>query len=408
MDRATEIGTLDDYLRRICDAVQLSRTQFETATRRYERVGRHLTEADCALERLRPLVRPQGSMLQGTTIRPTRKGGDVVPYDLDCLCICDFDPQERTSQSLYGSVRSRLVNSPDFEERIRKAETVCPASGKCIRLSYVDDDFYLDVVPACTDPSDRLGIRVLIANPSKWSTHRAPIETWRRTDPLRFAQWLDAQSEIGERYAIRAIRENVKPVPPQEDANDKAPLRLVIQLLKHRRDLAYLGEDVRPTSVMLSALAGRAYLGQASVASGLRGVLDDVDRQLKASSGGRIVVNNPADEIAPHDGGVEDLAAPLDERAWKTFNDMISDMKRMLDDAHAARGAHRLYPILSASFGDRTTKAAFNAVDDSVARANRAGLLGAAVGSSGIRVLDSPRARDGIQPVPSSSHHRMD
>ena len=69
---ALKIGTLDDYLDRICEEIQLRQTQFITAVRRYTAVGKQLTERESPLERLSPAVFPQGSMLQRTTIRPMR------------------------------------------------------------------------------------------------------------------------------------------------------------------------------------------------------------------------------------------------------------------------------------------------------------------------------------------------
>jgi hypothetical protein len=61
-------------------------------------------------------------MLQRTTIRPMRLGEDVVPFDIDTVCRCAIDPHARTSQSLYGSVQSRLLANADFAERNREAQ----------------------------------------------------------------------------------------------------------------------------------------------------------------------------------------------------------------------------------------------------------------------------------------------
>jgi hypothetical protein len=110
-------------------------------------------------------------------------------------------------------------------------------------------------------------------------------------------------------------------------------------------------------------------------------------------------VPNPADEIAPHDGGVEDLAAPLDDAAYQKFCAMIGKMQRMLAEAKAARGVPNLYPILAESFGDKVVKRAFNASEDAVKMASKTGVLGAAGGNGPAhharaegRVWDSARA----------------
>ncbi|MCB0360248.1 MAG: nucleotidyltransferase, partial [Bdellovibrionales bacterium] len=296
---ALKIGTLDDYLDRICEEIQLRQTQFITAVRRYTAVGKQLTERESPLERLSPAVFPQGSMLQRTTIRPMRLSKQVVPYDIDTVCRCDFDPYSKTSQSLYGSVLARLVANVDFQKRIEEAKKELGTSGKCIRLAYTDDDFYLDVVPTCKDPSDAEGIRLYMCNPDRWTSFAKPIETWRRTDPFRFAAWLQVRCEVGHRLVEKRAVASVAPVPPQEEADVKAPLRRVVQLLKRVRDVEFLGDKCRPTSIMLTTLAGRHYRGEESIADGLETVVNGIASQINASRPGRIAVPNPADELAP-------------------------------------------------------------------------------------------------------------
>lgn len=399
-----QVGTLDEYLSRICEQIQLTETQFLTAVKRYRVVGKWLTETETHLDRLGPEIFPQGSMLQRTTIRPMRLGQDVVPFDIDTVCRCTIDPYVRTSQSLYGSVQSRLLANADFAERNREAQDKLGTSGKCIRLAYTSDDFYLDVVPACKDPSDPEGRRLLMCEPKRWHDHKKPIDTWRRTDPFRFAAWLQARCEIRGVLSEKRIVASVAPVPPQEEVDVKAPLRLITQLLKRQRDIDFIADTCRPTSILLTTLAGLHYRGEESIAEGLETVLNGILAQIAMAGSRRIVVPNPADEIAPHDGGVEDLAAPLDDVAYGKFCATIGKMQRMLAEAKAARGVPSLYPILAESFGDKVVKRAFNASEDSVKMASKTGVLGAA-GATGLHILPEPKAVSGIQPVPSHNFH---
>lgn len=403
---ALKIGTLDDYLNRICEEIQLRQTQFNTAVKRYRRVGEWLTEKDTPLDRLSPEVFPQGSMLQRTTIRPMRIGKDVVPFDIDTVCRCVFDPFAKTSQSLYGSVLARLMANDDFKRRIEEAQKELGTSGKCVRLAYTDDDFYLDVVPTCKDPSDPEGIRLYMCNPDKWPNYTRPIETWKRTDPFRFAAWLQARCEVGRRLVEKRAVASVAPVPPQEEADVKAPLRRVVQLLKRQRDLDFLGDNCRPTSIMLTTLAGRHYRGEESIADGLETVLNGIAGQINAVRPGRITVPNPADEMAPHDGGVEDLAKPLDATAYEKFCKMIEKMRTALAAARAAHGVANLYPVLAQAFGESVVKRAFNSAEEAVKKASAAGLLGASVAASQIHVLTEAKAQAGVQPVRGSDFHQ--
>jgi hypothetical protein len=400
MDKPYPVGTLDDYLDRICEQIQLTETQFDTAVKRYRAVGDWLTRTDGSLDKLSPEVFPQGSMLIRTTIRPMRKDKEVVPFDLDTVCRCDeVDPHQTTSQNLYGKIESRLRANENYAKRLT-------AEPKCLRLNYEDDDFYLDVIPASKDPTDGQGIRILIPDRAKWKPDARPIDTWHRTDPLRFAAWFESQCAVEGRYSEKRALASVSPVPPREPASVKAPLRRIVQLLKRQRDLDFLGDDCRPSSILLTTLGGRHYRGESSIADGLERVLDGIASQIEAAKPRRIVVENPADLIAPHLGGVEDLAKPMTDAAYEKFCTMISKMRTMLAAARHAAGAQRLYPVLAGSFGDRIVKRAFNAAEDAVQAANQAGRLGAAATGASIHVLTEPKVAAAVQPVRSSNFHR--
>jgi hypothetical protein len=167
----------------------------------------------------------------------------------------------------------------------------------------------------------------------------------------------------------------------------------------------FLGDKCRPTSIMLTTLAGRHYRGEASVAEGLETVLQGISAQINAASPRRISVPNPADEMAPHDGGVEDLAKPLDDAAYRKFCATIEKMQKALAAARAAHGVPKLYPVLAQAFGESVVKRAFNAAQDDVKRASAAGRLGASVTGSQIHVLTEPKVSTAVQPVRGSDFH---
>ena len=400
------VGTLDDYLTRICEVIQLSPTQFNTALRRYGAVGTWLTEQETALDRLEPSVVPQGSMLQRTTIRPSRVGKEVVPFDIDTVCRCVFDPYSKSSKSLYGSVQSRVLANSEFRDRHAEAQRELGASGKCIRLAFTKDDFYLDVVPMCPDPTDRDGVRMLMCRPERWTDFRQPIETWKRTDPFRFALWLNARCQVRLHKGQPAIMASVAPVPPQEPVDVKATLRLVIQLLKRKRDIEFIADDCRPTSILLSTLAGRHYRGEQSITDALGTILDRVVAEMDRAKPNRIKVSNPADELAPHDGGIEDLAAPMTDAAYQKFETMVRSMCRALAACRTARGTATLYPLLAEMFGQSPVRRAFNDAQEAVSSANLAGSLGAAARGASIGIVTEAKAGGAVQPVPTSHFHR--
>jgi hypothetical protein len=169
--------------------------------------------------------------------------------------------------------------------------------------------------------------------------------------------------------------------------------------------LDFLGDNCRPTSIMLTTLAGRHYRGEESIADGLETVLNGISAQINAAGSGRITVPNPADEMAPHDGGIEDLAKPLDATAYSKFCKMIEKMRTALAAARTAHGVSKLYPVLAQAFGESVVKRAFNSAEEAVKKASAAGLLGASVAGSQIHVLTEAKARGAVQPVRGSDFH---
>ncbi len=390
--KVTKIGTPDDYLNAICALIGLTDAQFGKAVERYKGVGKHLTERESALDRIAPEVFPQGSMLIRTTVRPMRLGKDSVPFDLDSVCRCAVNPETTTSQTLYGKVESRLRDNADFARRLT-------AEPKCLRLNYESDDFYLDVVPACKDPSDPEGIRILIPNRDKWNKGLQPVETWRRTDPLRFAAWFEAQCEVRRRLnENRALAANVSPVPPNDSIAVQAPLRRVTKLLKRQRDIDFLGDDYQPTSILLTTLAGLHYRGESGTADALERVLDGISAQIQAASPNRIVVPNPTDPA-------EDLAKPMTAEAYVKFCTMIDSMQRRLAVLRSPRTPTDLGESLKGLAGPRAASAASAEVQDRVERSSERGLVGIDFAAGGLNILTEPKYTQGVQPVRPNTHH---
>lgn len=389
-DRGTSTVTADDYLNELCEQVQLSETQFNTATKRYHRVGEHLTAADSNLDRLSPEVFPQGSMLLRTTVRPLRKDREVVPFDLDAVCLCNVDPRSMSSKSLYSRIETRLLASADYAKRLS-------AEPKCLRLEYEADDFYLDVVPACKDPQDPAGIRLLIPDRAKWTEGRQPIDTWRSTDPLRFAAWFEAQSEVQVRGSVNEALASISPVPPQEPTRVKAPLRKVVQLLKRQRDVTFLGDACRPSSILLTTLGGNHYRGQPGLAESMVLVLMGIDGQIRAAGAARIKVPNP---VEPR----EDLAAPMTEAAYAKFVAMVRDMITRISLIRKPLKPTDLGESLLGLAGPKAAATASGAVQDRIQAAASNEKLGVGIGAPAIHVVRGA-ALGGVATAAANTFH---
>ena len=387
------VGTLDDILLRICVELQLTSEQHRNATGRYERVGQWLGAEDSPLAVLRPHVFPQGSMLLRTTNRPASHDETEIPFDLDLVGRCEVDPHRVHARDLYERMRKRLNQHADFAKRLT-------ALHRCLRLDYASDMFHLDVIPACPDPTDPLGVALLIPDKGLWDDAGSPIETWKPTDPLRYAAWFEANCATGYRVTEKRAAAQVHPVPPAEPAHVKAPLRRIAQLLKRKRDLDFIDDKCEPSSIMLTTLAARHYRGEGSVADGLVNVLDGISAQIAAAAPNRINVPNPTDDT-------EDLAAPLTAAAYQKFCGMVEDMRRTLADVRAVKGLPSLFEVLGPTFGTGVVKRAMASAEVEVKQVHDEGRLGtSAATASGLSILSNPRVQGRSQPMPRSNFHR--
>lgn len=390
-----KVGTLDEHLLRICVELQLTDAQYANATGRYERVADWLGTEDSPLAGLRPRVFPQGSMLLRTTNRPASHEDTEIPFDLDLVGRCCIDPHRIHARELYEAMQKRLKQHGDFAKRLS-------ALHRCLRLDYASDMFHLDVIPACPDPADPSGVALLIPDKGLWEAARSPIDSWKPTDPLRYAAWFEANCSMGYRTESKAAAAQVDPVPPAEPAHRKAPLRRITQLIKRKRDLDFLNDKCVPSSIMLTTLAARQYRGEESVADGLENVLRGISGQIDAAKPGRISVPNPTDHT-------EDLVAPLTANAYRRFCDMVEDMRRLLADARNVRGIPGLFEVLAPTFGAGVVKRAMAAAEIEVKQVHDDGRLGtSSAAAAGLTILSSPKVQGRSQPMPRSNFHRND
>ena len=388
---ARRIGSAGDFLNRICEKVQPTESQYELAKQRYELVGRHLHEKDTAVERLDPDVFAQGSQLIRTTVRPVKKDRETVPFDLDAVCRCKVDPRTVTSEALYSAVFKRLKERADYADRIT-------AEGKCLRLNYEADDFYLDIIPACADPTDADGIRLLIPDRSRWGNNQAPISTWRSTDPLRYAAWFDEKCTVRDLREGKVVYAKVHPLPGREPANKKAPLRRVVQLIKWKRNIEFVGEDCQPSSIFVTTLAANQYNGEGGLAVAFATVLDGMIAQIAAANGRRIVVMNPVEPS-------EDLAAAMTDRAYTRFCRMIVSIRQWLSKLEDGEEPGSYAEALRQLAGAKVAASVSAAAQGDVQAASADGRMAVTKDRSEIRVLSEPKPVSNVRPVRSNTFH---
>lgn len=384
-------GTLDDLLNRVVDAIQLTPEQHNRAERLYKEIGAWLAAPGTLLAPYSPDIFPQGSMLMRTTVRPMSIKGEEIEFDLDLVGRHKIDPNVVHSGKLYAMVKQRLEENPDYKKRLEP-------KGRCLRLNYPDDLFHLDVIPACPDPSDARRVAILIPDKDKWLKEQQPRSSYKESDPLRYADWFEQNTEVRQRIMEKSASASVAPVPAREPANLKAPLRKIVQIIKRGRDLDFVGIEEIPSSILITTMASRAYRGEEDLAEGLDNVLRAMNTAIKNARPNRVVVLNPTN-------GNEDFAKAPSQACYDKFAKLIDKMSAWISKArNTPSGRRNIEPVLEEAMGKSAVAKAFNSLETSMKTAHDSGKLGAVAGG-GLTILTESKASGGVQPVRSSDFH---
>lgn len=252
---------LDEILDHIGVSVQLTQTQFSRAETSYHAVGEWLDAPDSSIRRYRPTIFAQGSLALDTTVKPLSH----TEFDLDLVCLVQVSDTTPPA-AVYDFLLKRMRYHGAYDKIIIEMS-------RCIRLDY-SGDFHLDIVPAVPDSSCRPGETCLkIPDREK--------KIWRSSNPTGYVRWFDTQAakrmlvEKAARFSANGA--NVTPLRDPVPAYTKKPLKLAVQLLKRRRDIAFKGrENLAPSSIILTTLCGLLYRGEDHPTDALMNILNGI------------------------------------------------------------------------------------------------------------------------------------
>ena len=317
---------LDDLLARICSKLQISATQHRLAETRYHAIGDWLSANGSRLAAYKPEVYSQGSLRIGTTVKPLLR----QEYDLDLVCQIQVDPMLFPNPvDLLNLVEARLRDHDVYNSMIQR-------KNRCVRVNYAGE-FHLDILPACPDPTSG---PMCVVVPDR------EARSWKHSNPRGFAKWFETvAAEVQPEFKRFA-----EPLPEQVSAEDMVVLKLVVQLLKRWRDIAYAKSiELAPISIVLTTLAANLYRRQESVNGALLGILDGIASAIPAT--GRLVVCNPSNPK-------EDLSERWDKRpdAYVAFVSGIRQFASQWRKLNEQRGIPQVATFLEELFGETISR----------------------------------------------------
>lgn len=370
-------------LNEIGKVLDVTKTEYDQITTSYKAVGSFLADYPSPLNAFSPQIRPQGSFLLGTTVRPVSEDADL---DIDLVCELTRKQANWTQWHTKNAVGNRLKSSGVYGPMLDKE------GKRCWTLIYADGKYHMDVLPCIVNEGyttalermlassnsvayDTTAIRITDKTRSDYLTE-TDSDKWQKSNPFGLAKWFyniayrptDLQRTID-------LKEAIAPVPKYYDK--KAPLQRVVQLMKRHRDIMFDGnEDDKPISIIITTLAARAYNDATDLLDALYHISHNMKSYIKGTPGNRVVENpvNPSENFA-------DRWKPenkKEENFYKWVNKLQADVDRLI--AAAGQGLDKLQALFEELYGEMVSKASFKAYGNLILEQRKAGILTAAAG----------------------------
>lgn len=269
---------LDKLLNKITSFLDLPDSAYENAIVKYDELGCWLSEDTSELLQYKPEIYSQGSFKLGTIVRPINDKDD---YDIDLVCRMEIKKESVTQKELKDLIGDRLKKNTDYSLRVSE-------SRRCWRLDFPEDDtspsFHLDILPAIPD-IEKPPTGILITD--------VEMLRWQRSDPLAYFDWFSRQINVvslknRELYAS-GTQISVEDVPEWQI---KTPLQKAIQILKRHRDIFFLNDEEKPTSIIITTLAALVYENQEGVFETLISIIPKIAQTINCENG-KWIIQNP-------------------------------------------------------------------------------------------------------------------
>jgi len=273
------------FLEQIAKILDITEAQYNQVVQRYTAVSNHLAQEDSELSRFQPDIKPQGSFLYGTMIRPIFETDEL---DVDLVCRLKGKMDSWAQLHLKQAVGDRIKENADYDRMLDDE------GDRCWTLVY-SGAFHLDILPAIVGQEhytlfeksyaglagtqvEALAIRMTDRNRInyKWDPN---TQNWPKSNPFGYAKWLKERASLAFLKGV-VLSENVEPLPGY--TQDKEPLIRIVQILKRHRDIMF-GEDdcEKPISIIITTLAAKAYNKETDILQGLLNVLEGMEDHIE-------------------------------------------------------------------------------------------------------------------------------
>jgi hypothetical protein len=359
-----------EILETLGETLDISESQYDAAVRSYGAVGEWLAKPESSLAAYKPVIRPQGSFMLGTMIKPINEKDDL---DIDLVCELTGKSPYWTQYDLKQAVGNRLKENELYKKMLDKE------GRRCWTLTYADSaNYHMDILPCIVSEGyssilnktlsasvsdnnyNSLAIRITDKKQDNYYTETNP-DNWMKSNPFGYGGWFLNKAAVATGKSI-LLSDSVNPVPKYQ--KEKLPLQRVVQILKRHRDMMFNGSDDKPVSIIITTLASRAYNKETSIIDALTNVASNMKNfienryDIKAEKFVKWVSNPVNLEENFADKWVE---YPVrEDNFFKWLNQVEKDIQNILQQ----RGLQYISDAMKKPFGEHTIVKTFSTLGD--------------------------------------------
>jgi len=359
-----------NILEELGKALDPTETQIKDAKSRYKAIGNYLSEEDSPLAPYKPEIKPQGSFLIGTMIKPV---SEECELDFDLTFHLTGKPKDWTQYDLKKAVGDRLFASTTYKGMLEK-----PDGRRCWRIDYAGTTkFHLDILPSVIDNNllyfEKSGtiternvyqhaLRITDNMSDNYFTE-TNHKLWPKSNPKGFGEWFKDQMKVRFVEMKKSFSKTAGiEIENIQDFEIKTPLQRAVQILKRHRDIMFGNDEDRPISIIITTLAGLSYNQEDNIYDALINILEIMPTHIKTifdSTKGEYIswIANP---VNPEENFADKW---IDTPRKKTnFIIWLKKAKEDILQAIELRGLNNVQEKLEKSFGNFAVKDAFQKI----------------------------------------------
>lgn len=288
----------NEILESLGENLDITETQFNAAVASYKSVGSWLSKDDSELAPYNPTIKPQGSFILGTIIKPISDDDDL---DIDLVCELSKKNDSWTQFDLKKIVGDQLKANKRIDDLLDEEGRRCWTLKYRQESDSLKEKYHMDILPAITSEGysvilnesytkafsavevNKLSISITDNESDNYYTSNMP-EDWHKSNPFGYAQWFFSKASAQQSRKMFSLNESVKPVPTFQ--KERFPLQRVVQILKRHRDMLYQDKSekerkCKPISIIITTLASYAYKGETNILEALSNVINSMHEYIE-------------------------------------------------------------------------------------------------------------------------------